>query len=92
MEWATEKLDIKNCSLEYLSNNNYKAQAEIVGKENIFNENHKFFGDFDLSVTVFNQFGAQIDSLELKGLNGSYQQAKNNLARFKRKIEEMYFQ
>lgn len=90
MSWVEEKLGVSDCVLEYLANDKYKAQAEVIGKVPIYGQ--KLFGDYDICVTVFNEYDKAIETKEMKGLNGNYKMAYNSLNKLKQEIQSKYFQ
>ena len=90
MKW--KKFDLgktmKEDLIETATNGEYKFQAEIVKKVNLFGE--KLFGDFDIRVSVFDINSNFVDKLELKGMNGNFSGAKNQLNKLKKKALTKY--
>ena len=74
--------------LEFYENQNYKFQAQIFKKINIFGE--KLFGDFDIELVVFDKNGKEIETYRLYGLNGSSKGAISVLSRFKESALQKY--
>lgn len=88
MEWINQDLGMKDCLLEFAETEQYKFQAEIVKLEPIFGG--YYFGNFELSVTVFDLDGKQVEALELNGLNGKFKGALKQLQMLKDKASCKY--
>jgi phage gp45-like len=90
--WQNQNISVDGCILEFIENDNYKAQAEVIKKENIFTEQTKLFGDYNITVTVYdNATNRAIDKIETLGLNANEKQMKNRLNKMKSSMTDKYF-
>lgn len=88
--WNNIEVDFKNCLLQTIENERYRALLQIVKKENIF-EGQRLFGDFDITVRVYDKYNNEIYRNELLGLNGNYKNAEKHGKIFKKDVNERYF-
>ena len=65
-------------------------QIVVVKKENIFNNQDKLFGDYDIELGVFDSFGKRIEGEKIKGLNANTKQLENTLNKLKLEYEKKY--
>lgn len=87
--WNREKC-LKDSFIDTKVFNNNTVQIVVIKKENIFETCNKLFGDYDITVTVFNEQGIAIEEKKIEGLNANDKQMKNVLNKLRLEFENKY--
>jgi hypothetical protein len=91
MKWTKIDLNLEQCLLETLENQELKSTINVFGKSGVYGC-IKPFGDFNIIADVKEKlYGKEIFKEEIMGFIGDYEEALAKAYEIKKKIEKKFY-